>query len=204
MGNYLYELSGKRYTPSFLQGHPPSQSSGTLMSLRAIPLSLRLGVLYPSFAPTGAPALAELGHPDVASGRYSWAVRARMVVLKPSCREPSGRRLDLPYGVTAMPSTQRSFLASCLRYLTPVFPPRFRVHSSQAEQPAVHSRPHNPHPTSHHREGRRERAWGEAGMFRRDIRVSEAERGRVPCRSKEHTASTRSTLTQNKKPPTVG
>ena len=27
-------------------------------------------------------------------------------------------------------------------------------------------------------------------MFRRDIRVSEAERGRVPCRSKEHTAST--------------
>jgi len=30
-------------------------------------------------------------------------------------------------------------------------------------------------------------------MFRRDIRVSEAERGRVPCRSKEHTASTRST-----------
>ena len=28
-------------------------------------------------------------------------------------------------------------------------------------------------------------------MFRRDIRVSDAERGRVPCRSKEHTASTR-------------
>lgn len=30
-------------------------------------------------------------------------------------------------------------------------------------------------------------------MFRRDIRVSDAERGRVPCRSKEHTASTRPT-----------
>lgn len=28
-------------------------------------------------------------------------------------------------------------------------------------------------------------------MFRCDIRVSDAERGRVPCRSKEHTASTR-------------
>lgn len=28
-------------------------------------------------------------------------------------------------------------------------------------------------------------------MIRRDIRVSDAERGRVPCRSKEHTASTR-------------
>ena len=30
-----------------------------------------LGTLYTSFAPTGAPALAELGHPDVAAGRYS-------------------------------------------------------------------------------------------------------------------------------------
>ena len=29
------------------------------------------GALYTSFAPTGAPALAELGHPDVAAGRYS-------------------------------------------------------------------------------------------------------------------------------------
>ena len=36
----------------------------------------------------------------------------------------------------------------------------------------------------------RGRDRGEAGMFRRDIRVSEAKRGRVPCRSKEHTAST--------------
>lgn len=30
-------------------------------------------------------------------------------------------------------------------------------------------------------------------MFCRDIRVSDAERGRVPCRSMEHTASTRPT-----------
>ena len=30
-------------------------------------------------------------------------LRARMVVLKPSCREPAGRCPDLPYGVTAMP-----------------------------------------------------------------------------------------------------
>ena len=40
------------------------------------------GALYTSFAPTGAPALAELGHPDVASGRYSWAAR------KPAGRRP--------------------------------------------------------------------------------------------------------------------
>ena len=82
------------------------------MSLRAIPLSLGVGTLYPSSAPTGdpssqssdtlmsllegiatpsgfhgswlghampflrsyrGPALAELGHPDVASGRDSYA-----------------------------------------------------------------------------------------------------------------------------------
>ena len=28
MGNCLYELSGKRYAPSFLQGHPPSLRFG--------------------------------------------------------------------------------------------------------------------------------------------------------------------------------
>ena len=100
-----------------------------------------------ALVPTGAPALAELGHPDVASGRYSWAVRARMVVLKPSCREPSGRRLDLPYGVTAMPSTQRSFLASCLRYLTPVFPPPlprtlFPSRAARGSFPAAQSAPY--------------------------------------------------------------
>ena len=36
-------------------------------------------------------------------------------------------------------------------------------------------------------------------MFRRDIRVSDAKRGRVPCRSKEYTASTR----QKIKPQTI-
>ena len=52
----------------------------------------------------------------------------------------------------------------------------------------------SPLPRSHvpylvHREGEGV-CRGEAGMFRRDIRVSDAKRGRVPCRSKEHTAST--------------
>ena len=60
-----------------------------------------------------------------------------MVVLKPSCREPAGRRSDLPCGVTAMPSTQYSILASCLRYLTRVFPLPVPAHSSHSEQPAV-------------------------------------------------------------------
>ena len=67
----LYELSGKRYAPSFLQGTRPRFASGTLMSLRTIPLSLRLGALCPSSAPTG--------DPDVASGgdSYAWVAMPR-------------------------------------------------------------------------------------------------------------------------------
>ena len=42
-----------------------------------------LGSLYTSFAPTGAPALAELGHPDVASGRYSCAARSHGATTSP-------------------------------------------------------------------------------------------------------------------------
>ena len=64
-----------------------------------------------------------------------------MVVLKPSCREPAGRRSDLPCGVTAMPSTQYSILASCLRYLTRVFPLPVPAHSSHSEQPRFASLP---------------------------------------------------------------
>ncbi len=52
--------------------------------------------------------------------------------------------------------------------------------------------PRQPHPLLH-LPGEGKRGRGEAGMFRRDIRVSDAKRGRVPCRSKEHTASTRPT-----------
>ena len=93
-----------RYTlPSLLQGHPPSQSSGTLMSLQE-------GIAEPC---------------------------AHMVVLKP----PAGRRSDLPCGVTAMPSTQYSILASCLRYLTRVFPLPVPAHSSHSEQPRFASQP---------------------------------------------------------------
>ena len=147
-----------RYTlPSLLQGHPPSQSSGTLMSLQE-------GIAEPC---------------------------ARMVVLKPSCREPAGRRSDLPCGVTAMPSTQYSILASCLRYLTRVFPspPPRTLFPSQVARGSFHSAQPRPHLAP--QGGGISR--GEAGMFRRDIRVSEAKRGRVPCRSKEHTASTHPT-----------
>ena len=73
MGNCPYQLSGKRHAPSFLQGTRPRFASGTLMSLRAIPLSLGLGTLYPSSAPAGNPSSLRVGHPDVASGRDSYA-----------------------------------------------------------------------------------------------------------------------------------
>ena len=147
MGNRPYELStyqlsGKRHTPSFLQGHPsslrfghpdvttgdtafltpghslgvpcpssapagnpPSQSSGTLMSLPegiATPLGFHgswPGRAIPFLRSCREPALAELGHPDVASGRDSYArgslnrceahpVLARQLLIrlhKPAC-----------------------------------------------------------------------------------------------------------------------
>ena len=42
--------------PRSYRGTRPRYASGTLMSQRAIPLSLRLGTLYPSSAPTGDPS----------------------------------------------------------------------------------------------------------------------------------------------------
>ena len=145
-----------RYTlPSLLQGHPPSQSSGTLMSLQE-------GIAV---------------------------LRARMVALEPSCREPSGRCPNLPYGLTTAPKYLSCSPVSCLRCLTPAFPSPPPRTLFPSRGPAFRSLPHSR--TLPRTIGRGERSKGEVGMFRRDIRVSEAKRGRVPCRSKEYTASTR-------------
>lgn len=116
-----------------------------------------------------------------------------MVALSPSCQEPSGRHPDVPTEPPWHPNTYLSPSASCLRYLTPVFPLPVPAHSSQTERPRFV--PHRAAAPTTPPARRR----GEVGMFRRDIRVSEAERGRVPCRSKEHTASTR----QKIKPQTI-
>lgn len=48
------------------------------------------------------PALAELGHPDVAAGRYSCAARSHGCG-KPFRTEPAGRRIDFLYGTTTAP-----------------------------------------------------------------------------------------------------
>ena len=148
-----------RYTlPSLLQGHPPSQSSGTLMSLQE-------GIAV---------------------------LRARMVVLKPSCPEFSGKRTDLHTESPQCPQLNvHSWRAVCGTS------PEYSFPASAHTLPKPSSPRLSPLPRSHvpylvHREGEGV-CRGEAGMFRRDIRVSEAKRGRVPCRSKEHTASTRST-----------
>lgn len=115
-----------RYTlPSLLQGHPPSQGSGTLMSLQE-------GIAV---------------------------LRARMVVLKPSCPDPSGRCPDVPTEPPPYPATNLRLPASCLRYLTPVFPLPVPAHSSQAECPAVRSPTHSR--TLPRITGRREREVGE-------------------------------------------
>ncbi len=59
--------------PRSYRGTRPRYASGTLMSLRAIPLSSHLGTLCPSSAPAGNPSSLRVGHPDVASGRDSYA-----------------------------------------------------------------------------------------------------------------------------------
>ena len=151
-------------------------------------------MLYTSFAPTGAPALAELGHPDVATGRYSCVTRSHDCG-KPFRTESAGRRPDLINCATTAPKYLSAPPGELSAVPHPSIPlPRFRAHSSQAEEPRFVAAD-EPHPLLHlpGEGGGREKGRGEAGMFRRDIRVSEAERGRVPCRSKEHTASTRPT-----------
>ena len=100
-----------------------------------------LGSLYTSFAPAGAPALAELGHPDVASGRYSCAARSHGATTSPVSMSPQVGALTSHTESPQCPEPQYSFLASCLRYLTPVFPsppPRILFPS---RGPAVRSTP---------------------------------------------------------------
>ena len=105
-----------RYTlPSLLQGHPPSQGSGTLMSLQE-------GIAEPC---------------------------ARMVVLKPSCREPAGRRSDLPCGVTAMPRTPIFILGKLFAVPNPSIPLPLSAHtlptaSSRGSHPCRAAAPTTP------------------------------------------------------------
>ena len=151
-----------------------------------------LGSLYTSFAPTGAPALAELEHPDVASGRYSCAARSHSCG-KPFRTEPAGRRLNLPYRTTTAPGYQSSSPGKLSAVPNPSIPLPASAHT--LPKPSARGSFHtvHPHPLLHLPGEGDGISRGEAGMFRRDIRVSDAKRGRVPCRSKEHTASTRST-----------
>ena len=137
------------------------------------------------------PALAELGHPDVAAGRYSGTALA-CATRNPFIASPQvGAQTPLrnhhrtqipilfPGELSAVPNP--SILLPASAHTLPK--PRARGSFPAAQ----------PHPLLHlPREGERA-SRGEAGMFRHDIRVSDAKRGRVPCRSKEHTASTRST-----------
>ena len=150
-----------------------------------------LGSLCTSFAPTGAPALAELGHPDVASGRYSCAARSHGATTSPVSMSPrEGVLTSLRnHHHTRLPTFVSRQASAVPHPSIPSPPPRtlFPSRVARGSFPAA-----QPHPTSYHRE-EGERSRGEVGMFRRDIRVSDAKRGRVPCRSKEHTASTRPT-----------
>lgn len=120
---------------------------------------------------------------------------------EPFRRKPAGRCLDIPTEPPRHPNTYLSPSVSCLRYLPSASPSAFPHTLPKPSSPRFAPLPRQPHPLLH-LPGEGKRGRGEVGMFRRDIRVSDAERGRVPCRSKEHTASTHTT--QNKKPPAVG
>ena len=73
MGVWLYELSGKRYASSFLQGHPPSLRFGHPDVTTGDTAFLTVRRAMPFLRFCRGPVLAELGHPDVASGRDSYA-----------------------------------------------------------------------------------------------------------------------------------
>ena len=96
-------------------------------------LMCALGTLYTSFAPTGAPALAELGHPDVASGRYSCAARSYGATTSPVSMSPREGALTYHTDSPPHPNTYlvpwRAVCGTSPEYS----PPRLRAHSSQAE-----------------------------------------------------------------------
>ena len=111
-------------------------------------LMCALGTLYTSFAPTGAPALAELGHPDVASGRYSCAARSYGATTSPVSMSPREGALTYHTDSPPHPNTYlvpwRAVCGTSPEYS----PPRLRAHSSQAESPTVRPRC-NLHPLLH-------------------------------------------------------
>ena len=112
-----------------------------------------LGSLYTSFAPTGAPALAELGHPDVASGRYSCAVRAYGATTSPVSMSPrEGVLTSLRnHHHTRLPTFVSRQASAVPHPSIPSPPPRtlFPSRVARGSFPAA-----QPRPTSHDREGR--------------------------------------------------
>ena len=126
------------------------------------------------------PALAELEHPDVASGRYSCAARSYGATTSPVSMSPREGALTSHTESPQCPEPNIHSRRAVLRYLTPVFPLPASAHT--LPKPSARGSFHtaHPHPLLH-LPGEGERvSRGEAGMFRRDIRVSDAKRGRVP------------------------
>ena len=111
MGNRPYELSGKRYTPSFLQGHPSSLRFGhpdvTTGDTAFLTLGHSLGALRPSSAPAGHPSSLRFGHPDVTTGDTAFLTLGHSLggyALPPLLqgtrpRFSSGTLMSLPEGI---------------------------------------------------------------------------------------------------------
>ena len=103
-----------------------------------------LGPLYTSFAPTGAPALAELGHPDVASGRYSCAARSYGATTSPVSMSPREGALTSHTESPQCPEPNIHSRRAVLRYLTPVFPLPASAHT--LPKPSARGSFHTAHP----------------------------------------------------------
>ena len=110
-GSRLYEVSGKRYTPSFLQGHPSSLRFGhpdvTTGDTAFLTLGHGLGAPCPSSAPAGNPSSLRFGHPDVTTGDTAFltlgpGLGAPCPSSAPAGNPPSqssGTLMSLPEGI---------------------------------------------------------------------------------------------------------
>ena len=113
-----------------------------------------LSSLYASFAPAGAPALAGLGHPDVASGRYSGTALA-CATKNPFIASPRVgtqtplRNLHRTRLLTRI--FRRAACGTSPQYSPSPFPHTLPKPRARGSFPAA-----QPRPTSHHKEGERE------------------------------------------------
>ena len=118
MGNRPYELStyqlsGKRYTPSFLQGHPSSLRFGhpdvTTGDTAFLTPGHSLGAPCPSSAPAGNPSSLRFGHPDVTTGDTAFLTPGHSLGAPCPSSAPAGNPSSLRFGHPDVASGRDSY-----------------------------------------------------------------------------------------------